>query len=87
MTITRHIESPEWAPIDTAPHNEDVYLLVTDGVGKPYCLAQPWKLTAQGWVGAGKGAELVVRPLAWRWNSYFKRKRGVYEFRRSTRTD
>jgi hypothetical protein len=34
-----------WKPIDTAPIDQDVGLVVTDG-GEPYALHSPFKLTA-----------------------------------------
>ena len=54
-----------WKPIDTAPVDQDVALMVTDG-GKPYLLNGPFKLTAAGWVSSGKGTPLAVTPLQWR---------------------
>jgi hypothetical protein len=53
-----------WKPIDTAPLDQDVALMVTDG-GKPYLLNGPFKLTAAGWVSSGKGTPLAVTPLQW----------------------
>jgi hypothetical protein len=52
-------------PIDTAPIDQDVALIVTDG-GKPYSLNGPFKLTAAGWVNSGKGTPLAVTPLQWK---------------------
>ena len=54
-----------WKPIGTAPIDQDVALIVTDG-GEPYELHSPFKLTAAGWVSSGKGTPLAVRPLQWR---------------------
>ena len=54
-----------WKPIDTAPIDQDVALIVTDG-GKPYSLNGPFKLTAAGWVSSGKGTPLAVTPLQWK---------------------
>jgi hypothetical protein len=54
-----------WKPIDTAPVDQDVSLMVTDG-GKPYLLNGPFKLTPTGWVSSGKGTPLAVTPLQWR---------------------
>jgi hypothetical protein len=59
-----------WKSIDTAPVDQDVALMVTDG-GKPYLLNGPFKLTADGWVSSGKGTPLAVTPLQW-W-PYFAR--------------
>jgi hypothetical protein len=55
-----------WQPIDTAPHDEDVSLLVTDGPGLPYTLKSQFRLTDQGWVHSVLGSKLVVTPLKWR---------------------
>jgi hypothetical protein len=54
-----------WQPIDTAPIDTDVMLIVTDG-GEPYAVPKPFKLTAAGWVSSGKGTPLAVKPLQWR---------------------
>ena len=35
----------DWRPIDTAPWDEDVTLLVTDGRGEPYQIPYPCKRT------------------------------------------
>jgi len=55
-----------WRLIDTAPVDQDVMLLVTDGRGEPYPMPYPCKLTAAGWVSSGKGTPLAVTPLQWR---------------------
>jgi hypothetical protein len=36
-----------WRPLDTAPIDTDVMLIVTDG-GEPYAVLKPFKLTAAG---------------------------------------
>jgi hypothetical protein len=54
-----------WQPINTAPIDKDVMLIVTDG-GKPYAVLKPFKLTAVGWISSGKGTPLAVRPLQWK---------------------
>ena len=38
-----------WRPIDTAPSDQDVKLVVTDG-GDPYLLPHPCRRTMAGWV-------------------------------------
>jgi hypothetical protein len=53
----------------SAPLDEDVSLLVTDGRGTPYILMNPSRLTAAGWVSSNKGTPLAVTPVMWR--SYF----------------
>ena len=53
-----------WRLIDTAPVDQDVMLLVTDGRGEPYPMPYPCKLTAAGWVSSG--TPLAVTPLQWR---------------------
>jgi hypothetical protein len=53
-------------PIDTAPVDADVMLIVTDRHGEPYAVCKPFKLTATGWVSSGKGTPLAVTPLQWK---------------------
>ena len=55
-----------WHPIDTAPIEKDVMLIVTDGQGEPYAVLKPFRLTAAGWVSSVKGTPLAVTPLHWR---------------------
>jgi hypothetical protein len=54
-----------WKPIDTAPLDQAVTLLVTDGRGEPYPIPYPCKHTAAGWVSS-EGKPLVVKPLQWK---------------------
>jgi hypothetical protein len=54
-----------WRPLDSAPKDEDVTLLVTDGASEPYQVKAPFRLTAAGWVSSAKGTPLVVTPLKW----------------------
>ena len=57
----------DWRPIDTAPWEEDVTLLVTDGRGEPYPIPYPCKRTADsGWVNSSRGMPLAVTPLQWK---------------------
>jgi hypothetical protein len=56
----------DWLPIDTAPWEEDVTLLVTDGRGEPYRIPYPCKLTASGWVNSPKGTLLEVTAMNWK---------------------
>jgi hypothetical protein len=55
-----------WQPIDTAPVDKDVALIVTDGRGEPYAVFKPFKLTAAGWVSSRTRTPLAVTPLHWR---------------------
>jgi hypothetical protein len=55
-----------WRLIDTAPLDQDVTLLVTDGRGEPYRIPHPCKRTAAGWVSSRKGTPLAVTPLQWK---------------------
>jgi hypothetical protein len=55
-----------WRPIDTAPFDEDVALLVTDAQSEPYELKYPCRLTAAGWVSSGKRTWLAVTPVKWK---------------------
>jgi hypothetical protein len=60
-----------WKPLDTAPFDQDVTLMVSDGRGTTYALKSPFRLTVAGWVsvvdagatfaeGHELGSELVV---------------------------
>jgi len=60
------LERTDWISVDTAPLNEDVKLLVTDGQGGPYILPHPCRLTETGWVSSSKGTPLTVRPVKWK---------------------
>jgi hypothetical protein len=55
-----------WRPLDSAPSDEDVALLVTDGASEPYPLKLPSRLTAAGWVSSAKGTPLAVTPVKWK---------------------
>jgi hypothetical protein len=55
-----------WRLIDTAPLDQDVTLLVTDGRGEPYRIPHSCKRTAAGWVSSRKGTPLAVTPLQWK---------------------
>jgi hypothetical protein len=55
-TIWSYLENGGWASIDTAPQNQDVYLVVTDNSGRPYCLPRPWKLRSHGWMNSERGS-------------------------------
>jgi hypothetical protein len=55
-----------WEPINTAPVDEDVTVLVTDGASE-YRVPFPCRLTADsGWVNSRKGTALSVTPTKWR---------------------
>jgi hypothetical protein len=56
----------DWQPIDTAPFDEDVTLLVTDGRGDPYRIPYPCKLNSTGWVNSSRGTLLAVTPMGWK---------------------
>ncbi len=58
--------SAGWLPLDSAPLDEDVTLLVTDGASEPYPVKFPSKLTAAGWVSSAKGMPLAVTPVKWK---------------------
>jgi hypothetical protein len=55
-----------WSSIKVAPSGEDVLLLVSDGIGEPYALKHPFKLSGNVWVHSKKGTTLKVQPLKWR---------------------
>src|ERR1700675_570433 len=61
-TMRTFADKYDWLPIDTAPWEVDVTLLVTDGRGEPYRIPYPCKLTAAGWVNSPKGLLLEVTP-------------------------
>ena len=54
-----------WLPIETAPRNEDVVLLVVGETGKTYPLLRPARLRDGVWVDARTGAVLEVRAIKW----------------------
>jgi hypothetical protein len=63
-----------WQPIDSAPLDEDVSLMVTDGRGgEAYRLPYPCRHTAAGWVSSSKGSLQTVTPLKWK-PHYMQRK-------------
>ena len=67
MAKRMHLFAGDWRLIDTAPIDQDVTLLVTDGRGEPYQIPYPCKRTAgAGWVNSSKGTPLSVTPLQWR---------------------
>jgi hypothetical protein len=55
-----------WRPLDSAPVERDVTLLVIDGASEPYQLKLPSRLTAAGWVSSAKGTPLAVTPAKWK---------------------
>jgi hypothetical protein len=67
--VMRHQSSwhtNNWSSIEIAPPGVDLLLLVTDGVGEPYALKHPFKMSGDMWVHSKKGTALKVRPLKWR---------------------
>ena len=58
--------SAGWQPLDSAPMDKDVTLLVTDGLSEPYPLKLPSRLTAAGWVSSAKGTPLTVTLVKWK---------------------
>jgi hypothetical protein len=58
--------SAGWLSIDSAPLEQDVTLLVTDGGSEPYPLKLPSRLTAAGWVSSSRGTPLAVTPVKWK---------------------
>jgi hypothetical protein len=56
-----------WRPVETAPVDEEVELLVADTRGEPYVIPYPCKLTAaSGWVSSAKGTPVSLTPSQWR---------------------
>jgi hypothetical protein len=59
-------ENPKmWKPAETAPFDEDITVLVSDGCKSPYVLLKPCRRTTAGWVVSGKKTPLAVVPLKW----------------------
>jgi hypothetical protein len=56
----------QWTSVDSAPFDEDVMLLVSNGRRTPYTLLPPARRTAAGWVTSGSMTPLAVLPLKWR---------------------
>ena len=54
-----------WKPAETAPFDEDITVLVSDGRRSPYVLLKPCQRTQAGWVVSGKKTPLAVVPLKW----------------------
>jgi hypothetical protein len=55
-----------WEPIDTAPIDKDITLLVTDGASE-FRIPYPCRLSAAvGWVNSGNWTALTVRPIKWK---------------------
>jgi hypothetical protein len=54
-----------WKPIDTAPFDQGVRVVVTDGRGDSYLMPHPCKRTVAGWVSS-KGTPLAVTPIKWK---------------------
>jgi hypothetical protein len=53
-----------WRPLETAPRDKDV-ILVVNAEGKKYRLLRPARLTDRGWVTSRTGTILQVHPLKW----------------------
>jgi hypothetical protein len=54
-----------WKPAETAPFDEDITVLVSDGCKSPYVLLKPCRRTTAGWVVSGRKTPLAVVPLKW----------------------
>ena len=54
-----------WKPADTAPFDQDITVLVSDGRRSPYVLLKPCQRTKEGWVLSGRKTPLAVVPLKW----------------------
>jgi hypothetical protein len=66
--VKRHVfeEGYGWMPIERAPLDQDVQLVVTDDQGELYMLRMPCRRTAAGWISSAKGTPLVVTPVKWK---------------------
>jgi hypothetical protein len=56
----------DWRPLDTAPVDEDVTLLVTEGRGKRYRLPYPCRRTGVGWISSSNGTLQTITPVKWK---------------------
>jgi hypothetical protein len=54
-----------WKSAESAPFDEDITVLVSDGRKDPYVHLKPCRRTKQGWVVSGKKTPLAVIPLKW----------------------
>lgn len=59
-------EESGWMPIERAPLDTNVQLVVEDDKGELYLLKMPCRLTAAGWVSSAKGTPLAVTPAKWK---------------------
>jgi hypothetical protein len=58
------IDQCHWRPIEEAPLEEPVDVLVTDFCGSIYGLQCPCRRTSEGWISA-IGTPLTVAPVRW----------------------
>jgi hypothetical protein len=56
----------DWRSIDTAPVDEDVTLLVREGLGRRYRLPYPCRRTVVGWIDSTNGTLQTVTPIKWK---------------------
>jgi hypothetical protein len=59
-------EKYDWRPMEDAPFDEDVELLVTDAFGSFYGLRYRCRRTAEGWVSSASRKTLKVTPVQWK---------------------
>jgi hypothetical protein len=62
----RNFNIAYWKPIETAPLDEDVTVLVIGGTGDTYALPFAAKRTLNGWLSSRNGTHLLVTPVKWR---------------------
>lgn len=60
-----YLSCSAWRPMDSAPFEKDVMLLVVNDVGERYPLLPPARLTEDGWVTSRTRTPLRVRPVKW----------------------
>ncbi len=64
--LTESVHSPEWHPISTAPHNQELELRVSER-GTPFALKFPCLRTNGGaWINVDLGSEIKIEPVEWR---------------------
>jgi len=64
--LTESVHSPQWHPISTAPHNQELELRVNEN-GTPFALKFPCLRTNGGaWINVDLGSEIKIEPVEWR---------------------
>jgi hypothetical protein len=56
----------DWRPLEIAPFDEDVTLLVSEGRGRRYRLPYPCRRTVAGWISSSSGTLQTITPVKWK---------------------